>query len=110
MVTLAERPDIDDVDALVRENEGWTAVAPLEVAEREGWHHAAAWAWLTLDVYSALDAVGLTAAFAEALAVEGVPCNTIAGFHHDHILVPADAADRAIAAIEALRHSADDGI
>jgi len=31
-----------------------------------------------------------------------VPCNVIAALHHDHLLVPVNRADDAIAAIEAL--------
>ena len=33
----------------------------------------------------------------------GIPCNIIAGFHHDHLLVPPNRAEDAIAAIAALR-------
>jgi uncharacterized protein len=43
---------------------------------------------ITLDVHSALDGVGLTAAVAVALAAEGIPCNMIAAHHHDHVFVP----------------------
>ncbi len=59
-------------------------------------------AWLTLTVHSALEAVGLTAAVAAALAAEGIPANVLAGAAHDHVLVPVDRADDAIAAIRAL--------
>jgi hypothetical protein len=59
-------------------------------------------AWLTLTVHSALDAVGLTAAVAAALAAEGIPANVLAGYVHDHLLVPVERADDAIAAIRAL--------
>src|SRR3954469_14930878 len=44
----------------------------------------------------ALDAVGLTAAIRTALADAGLSCNVIAGYHHDHLLVPADRAPEAI--------------
>jgi uncharacterized protein len=59
-------------------------------------------AWLTLTVHSALDAVGLTAAVASALASEGIPANVLDGYVHDHLLVPVERADDAIAAIRAL--------
>jgi hypothetical protein len=61
-------------------------------------------AWITLRVRSALTAVGLTAAVAAALTRDGIPCNIIAGFHHDHLFVPVDQADRALAALAALAH------
>ncbi|MDH3540770.1 MAG: ACT domain-containing protein [Acidimicrobiia bacterium] len=59
-------------------------------------------AWLTLDVHSALDGIGLTATVTTALAAAGIPCNMLAGAFHDHLLVPTAEADRAIAVLEAL--------
>lgn len=59
-------------------------------------------AWLTLTVHSALEAVGLTAAVAGALARARIPANVIAGFYHDHLLVPEERADDAIAVLRDL--------
>lgn len=53
-------------------------------------------AWISLRVHSALDAVGLTAAFSAALGARGIPCNVLAGARHDHLLVPTDRADEAL--------------
>jgi hypothetical protein len=91
-----------EVAATVVEDEGVTSVIPVADAERLGIEVDFVAAWLTLEVHSALDAVGLTAAVAGALAAEGIPGNVLAGFHHDHVLVPDADADRAVAAIEAL--------
>ena len=55
-------------------------------------------AWITLTVHSDLQAVGLTASFARALADEGIACNVVAGARRDHIFVPIAAA----AAVSAL--------
>ena len=52
---------------------------------------------------SSLGAVGLTAAFSVALADAGISCNVIAGYYHDHLLVPHDRADEAVAVLRALR-------
>ncbi len=60
-------------------------------------------AWLTVTVPSSLQAVGLTAALGTALAAAGIPCNVLAGFYHDHLLVPADQAEQAIAVVRGLR-------
>ena len=98
-----------EVAATVAEDEGVTSVIPVADAERLGFAVAFVAAWLTLEVQSALDAVGLTAAVAGALAAEGIPCNVLAGFHHDHLLVPDTDADRAIAAVEALRTASPSG-
>jgi hypothetical protein len=57
-------------------------------------------------VNCALDGVGLTAAVASALAGEGIPCNVVAAFHRDHIFVPSEAAERALAVLKALPEDA----
>ncbi len=91
------------IEALMDETEGVTVVATVDAAAERGWSGDFEAAWLTLDVHSALEAVGLTAAFSAALGEQGIPCNVLAGYFHDHLLVPVDRADAAIAALEALR-------
>jgi hypothetical protein len=88
--------------ALVDEEEGTTAVVTVDAAQRRGWPVGFVGAWLTVSVHSSLDAVGLTAALATALAGRGIACNVLAGFFHDHLLVPWDRADDAIHCLEAL--------
>ncbi len=82
--------------ATVREAEGLTLILPLEVAKDAGFDTSLPMAQITLHVHSALDGVGLTAAVASALAERGIPCNIVAGYHHDHAFVPADQADEAL--------------
>jgi hypothetical protein len=93
------------VAATIAEDEGTTTVLSVTDAQRLGVHPEFVAAWLTVDVPSALDSVGLTAVLATALAAENIPCNVLAGYHHDHLLVPSDRADRAVAVLEALRSS-----
>lgn len=88
--------------ASVHEAEGVTYVLPRAAADAAGLPYDFRAAWLSLAVHSALDAVGLTAAVADALAQQGIPCNVLAGFHHDHLLVPADRRDAALAALAGL--------
>ena len=102
MVTVPVGPDVD-VAATIMEDEGPTSVVSVADAERLGERPGFVAAWLTLDVTSALDAVGLTATVATALAADGIACNVLAGFHHDHVLVPEDRADDAIASLMRLR-------
>ncbi len=89
--------------ATIEEAEGTTLVVPVDIARAAGLDVEFEAAWLTLTVFSALDAVGLTAAFSAALSAVGIPCNVLAGYHHDHLLVPADRADEAITTLRALR-------
>jgi hypothetical protein len=95
-VTLpTPRVDLDPVLAF-REREGWTLVVRRDVAEAAGIDFTFPCAWLTLRVHSSLNAVGLTAAVADALADAGIACNAVAAYHHDHLFVPLERADEAI--------------
>ncbi len=93
------------LEAVIREDEGWTVLASVELVDAQGWVPALTCAWLTLEVHSALEAVGLTAAVSAALTERGIPANVVAAYHHDHLLVPEDRADDAIAAVVALGRS-----
>jgi hypothetical protein len=92
--------------AVVREPEGWTLVVPREEADARGLTYSFIGRWITLQVHSALDAVGLTAAFSTALAQAGISCNVFAGYHHDHILVPSLDASHAVAVLHELSRNA----
>ncbi len=92
----------DGIEAVISEAEGITVVATVAEAERRGWSAEFVAAWLTIEVHSSLEAVGLTRAMAAVLGDAGIPCNVLAGFYHDHILVPLDQADEAIAQLESL--------
>lgn len=85
--------------ALVNEGTLTTLVVPIEAARRARLPVVIEMAWLTLTVQSSLEAVGLTAAFSKVLTDEGISCNVLAGYHHDHILVPVDRASDAITAL-----------
>ena len=87
--------------AVVKEGRLTTIVLPVEVAERAGRPVTVRFAWLTLAVQSSLDAVGLTAVVSARLAALGIPCNVLAGYHHDHLLVPVDRLDDAIRVLTA---------
>lgn len=82
--------------ATIRETEGLSLIVPADLAPG-----ASAMAMITLEVPSALDGVGLTAAVATALAEAGIPCNMVAGHHHDHVFVPTAMAGAALAILAA---------
>lgn len=82
-----------DAFALIREDEGLTAIVPDEGGD---------FARITLMVHSALEGVGLTAAVSGALASAGIACNVVAGFHHDHLFVPWERRDEALAVLQRL--------
>ncbi|MFI5641504.1 ACT domain-containing protein [Streptomyces goshikiensis] len=88
--------------ATVLEAEGLTLVLRQEDADAAGLAYDYTAGWITLRVHSALDAVGLTGAFAAELAAHGLSCNVIAGHHHDHLFVAADRAAEAVAVLQEL--------
>ena len=90
---------------IVREDEGVTVVLEETDADARSLPYDFVAGWITLRVHSALDAVGLTAAFSGALAERGISANVVAGYYHDHILVPIDDVDRAVAALRELAAS-----
>lgn len=83
--------------AACREAEGWTLVVPRARAEAHGLPHAGVFRCISLDVCSSLHAIGLTAAVAARLAAHGIAANVVAGYHHDHVFVPAERAEEAVA-------------
>lgn len=96
------RPLEPGIEAAVREAEGLTVVLPRESADSLGLHYDFVAAWITLHVHSELEAVGLTAAVGKALTDARISCNVLAGFHHDHILVPVADAPRALEVLHEL--------
>ena len=96
------RAHADAALASVREDGGVSLVLPRERARAHGLPDAPAFRCLTLTVHSSLEAVGLTAAVATALAARGIAANVVAGARHDHLFVPAARADEALAALRAL--------
>ena len=98
VVSLTAEPDAPCA-AVIREDEGVTCVVRREVADENGWPYDFVAGWVTLQVHSALEAVGLTAEVSRTLAAEGIPANVLAGFFHDHLLVPADRVDDTLRAL-----------
>lgn len=88
--------------ATFAEDEGTSLVLPEPVAREMGFDTGLPMTRIMLSVHSALDGVGLTAAVARALAEKGIPCNMIAAYHHDHVLVPPGQVERAMAILRGL--------
>ncbi|WLT31592.1 ACT domain-containing protein [Geothrix sp. PMB-07] len=92
--------------ATFREDEGLTLVLKEAVAQTHRLPILFRAAWITLKVHSDLEAVGLTAAFSQALAKARISCNVMAGAHHDHLFVPVDEGPRALAVLRELQSGA----
>lgn len=92
--------------ATFREAEGLTVVLEESIAIAANFTVLFHAAWITLTVQSDLQAVGLTAAVARALSDAGISCNVIAAAFHDHIFVPMEDAQTAIAVLVKLQKEA----
>lgn len=86
-----------------REREGLSLLLPVGIAEAHGQAIDQPMRQITLNVYSDLEGVGLTAAVAGHLADCGIACNMVAATHHDHVFVPSAEADRALGALRDLQ-------
>ena len=92
---------------IFREKEGVTMIISRELADELNQHYETVFSWITLEVHSSLEAVGLTAAFSAALAAAGISCNVIAAYYHDHIFVPQRDASKAMQVLSTLPEAAD---
>lgn len=63
---------------------------------------------ITLNVHSALDAIGFLAAVASLLATAEISVNAVSAYYHDHLFVPLERADDAMRLLgEGFGRSAD---
>ena len=89
-----------------KEDEGLSMLIPVELAEKSMLNVDHPMRCITLNVFSSLEGVGLTAAVSKALGDNGIPCNMIAAFHHDHVFVPSQMCDQAQGILTSLQNQA----
>ena len=82
-----EKINLNEIVMTFREEESITIIAQKEIADKLNLKYSFIASWITLTIHSSLDAVGLTAAFSKALSENGISCNVVAAFYHDHIFV-----------------------
>lgn len=94
--------DPNDLVMTFREKEGITVILRKELANKLTLKYDFVASWITLEVHSSLAAVGLTARFSSVLAAEGISCNVVSGYYHDHIFISATDAPKALNLLKAL--------
>jgi len=94
-----------DPVVVVREDEGLTLIMTQEQADELDLAYDFVAAWITLQIHSALEAVGLTAVVSRVLTDAGISANVVAGYTHDHVFVPHDRASDAMRALATLAPS-----
>ncbi len=88
--------------ATFAEAEGASVIALSSILEGIGLDFEGDWAKITIGAQSALESVGLTARIAGVLAENDISANIVAAYHHDHIFVPWEKRDDAMAALQSL--------
>lgn len=89
-------PDLSKLLFFFREAEAITLVLEKSIADNLSLDYSQLFSWITLNVHSSLEAVGLTAAFSNALTKENISCNVVAAYFHDHIFVPKINEEKAM--------------
>jgi uncharacterized protein len=79
-----------------QEIESTTIITEKNIADKLNLKYSFVASWITLTIHSALEAVGLTAAFSKALSESNISCNVVAAFYHDHIFVDINDAKKAM--------------
>jgi hypothetical protein len=79
-----------------REAEGVTAIVEKSQADGASVPYVFESHLITLTVHSSLEAVGFLATLAVRLADAEIPCNVVAGYHHDHLFVPTRRSQEAL--------------
>jgi len=83
-----------------REREGTTLIVTQQQAEDAGIEHEFRCRMITLNIHSSLEAVGFLARITRRLARLQMGVNPVSGFYHDHLFVPLDRADDALAELQ----------
>ena len=84
---------------MFQEAEGVTLILRREEAIAQGMEFEFPSRMITLDIHSSLEAVGFIAHIASVLAQHDMGVNPVSAFYHDHLFVPEDRADDAMAVL-----------
>lgn len=102
--TVTNPADIhsDEIIMQFRETEGITLIIRKTSADALQLPYTFVAAWITLSVHSSLEAVGLTAAFSNALSQNNISCNVVAAYYHDHVFVDVKDTQKAMDILDSL--------
>ncbi len=99
--SLSSAAELDPL-CIFQEKEEVTVILPKIRADENSLLYSVICTWITLNVHSSLEAVGLTAAVAKALTEANISCNVVAAYYHDHLFVPVKDAERAMDVLKRL--------
>jgi hypothetical protein len=97
---------LDGISSIFREKEGLSIVFSEDLkavmSRLSGKAIVGPFALISLTIHSDLHAVGLMARITGALAKEGISVNAISAYYHDHLYVPYDRKEDAMAVLAEL--------
>jgi hypothetical protein len=99
--SLSSAAELDPL-CIFQEKEEVTVILPKTRADENLLLYSVICTWITLNVHSSLEAVGLTAAVAKALTEANISCNVVAAYYHDHLFVPVKDTERAMDVLKRL--------
>ena len=92
---------------IFQEQEGTTLILEQSTADANGLKTEFPCRMITLNIHSALDAVGFLAAITSKLAELNMGANPVSAFYHDHLFIPEDRAEDAMLALKELSSAAN---
>lgn len=87
---------------MFREREGVTLIVEQWQADQAHLPYTDLWACITLNIHSALTAVGFIAAISSKLAAGGLSVNPVSAYYHDHLFVLWAERERALELLQEL--------
>ncbi|WP_420320501.1 ACT domain-containing protein [Flagellimonas sp.] len=90
------------VHGIFKEKEGITLILKKDKADDLGLDYGYVASCITLNIHSALEAVGFTAAISNTLANNGISCNVVAAYYHDHIFIDKQDAEISMEILQGL--------
>jgi hypothetical protein len=87
---------------MFREVEGISIIVSQSDADALGLTYEGSWSLITCNVTSDLASVGFLARMSTALAQAGISANAVSAYFHDHLFVPKEKANEALAILQKL--------
>lgn len=100
-ISMTKAAALDPI-LIFKEKEGTAVILKKDNAEKHNLPHTYPSRMITLNVHSALNAVGFLAVITKHLAAAGISVNPVSAHYHDHLFIPKEKADEAMHILQML--------